>query len=314
MKRLGIHIIAMVAFITSCVTPGEIDILRDRTWSVFGLLGADKAPVVFVYALSEIGGYVYNSGAEIILEDLQTDALIPLTLVIATDEAFLGTREFPFDQDWTGKIYYYSTADLAPLPVSDYKVHIRLKDEVGIAEISFPEAEDFNNVEIRQQQNQDGSMVDRLIMNLPIPDADQLIKYEILIDQQIDLLTPIEFDTISGDPMVYDTLSFPFLVEVTSNNYLTRGQVIEKEGEFTYNLTNNLPAYANNQDPYLLNVRLRNYSEALVTYFESVSEQDNGSVFDPFVEPNIIESNIDGLLGVIGTYSYSEELILEYQR
>ncbi|MCP4123096.1 MAG: DUF4249 family protein [Bacteroidetes bacterium] len=312
MKKIIFHIILYTSLFSSCVTPREIDILRDITWTVFGLVGEDKAPVIFVYAKSEDGGFIYNNEAEIVLEEQNSGALIRLTPVIAENEAFLGTREFPFDQDWAGNIYYFTSPGYQPLPASNYKVRIKLEEQIGIADISFPSVESFTNVSLHRQTNQEGQVIDRLKMKMNGIGVDQLVKWEIAIDQLINIVAPTAYDSVSGDPIDHDTLSFPFLAEITPKNYITAEKVTQNDGVFNYKLSGNLPSYENNQSPYILNVRLRNYSDALVSYFESVIDQQAGTIFNPFIEPVTIESNIEGLFGVIGTYSYSQDYILEY--
>jgi hypothetical protein len=54
-------------------------------------------------------------------------------------------------------------------------------------------------------------------------------------------------------------------------------------------------------------------AQEVVEYFKSIEEQDNSSLYDPFIEPVFIKSNIDGIIGLIGTYSYSPPHWIEYQ-
>ena len=308
-----LSLLLIISIQWSCVAPNEIEILGEQQWTVFGLAGQDSAPVIFIYKVTEEQGFIYNTSAEILVTHIGSGISTQLIPVIAGEELNNSTHEFPFDEDWSGHRIYYTTIASTPLPGGDYQFDIDLGKERGVTNISLPEVVDFSNVEIRTNTNSNGNEVDRVYMSIDDISGVDLYKWEISIEQVITVNTPIEFDPVSGDPIVFEESPILFSRINLPNNYITEEKIIEAENEFKYNLSANFPDFPYTEETYLLNVRLRHYSDDLVNYFTSVNEQQAGAIFDPFIEPVFIHSNIDGLNGIIGTYAYSQNFILEYQ-
>lgn len=302
MRRKVLHIIIVFLSLASCISPGEIDVMKPGAMTVFGLVGEGRAPVIFIYRIGETGGFLYDPRAEVRFEPLDGGPAISLEAVRATSEPFLGTREFPFDVDPFGRIYYYSTPGGTALPARPYRVTVKSGEERGVADVRFPEPEIFENVSITSGTDGDGNRIDRLRMGIGLPGDDRYVKWEIAVNQVFQV----------ADPATGDTLQVPFNVMITPDNYIAPEDVLEREGDFSYNLTANLPDYGD--EPYALQVRLRSFCDDLTAYFRSVEAQNDGSVYDPFFEPITITSNLEGMFGVIGAYSLSSPVLLQYQR
>jgi hypothetical protein len=321
LKKIRRHILiglcalsALVAgMLPSCIAPNEIEILGDAPWTVYGIVGEDQRPIVFVYKIPGSSAFVYNASARITFRHGASGLSTALVPVIAGDELYYNVNEFPFGEDWSGKIVYYTTPGNLELPGGNYDVEIDLGKQSGSAELYLPPRVGFSKVEIRESVNAGGQNVKRVLMSIADIPGDDLYKWEISIDQVIPVQIPVAFDPVSGEPVAFEDSPVLFSQEITPNNYIDEAKIVEEENEFRYNLTSNFPDFPYTDETYRINVRLRHYSADLVEYFQSIDDQVAGAIFDPFIEPVFIRSNIEGLPGVIGTYAYSQDYWLEFR-
>lgn len=306
MRKLMIHILFVLFAAVSCVTPNELDVIDNTGWVAFGLSGTGKTPVIFIYHTGNT--LVYHYSAKITYTDMSTGEIYVLQKV-EDDPDFVPSREFPFPADALGHIVYYTNEELVPAPGNKYRVDLDLGVEQGTAEITMPLPEDFTDVQL--DQNRNGTA--KLVMTIPVPEAYTLYKYEILVDQYVDVNEPTDYDPVTGEPVAFTTVPHYVNMVITPNNYITPDRLAE-DPVFVCDLNENLPDFEYTDENYQLNVRLRRYGTELAEYFQSVDIQSDAWVTDPFTEPVFIRSNLDGILGVIGTYAYSDDLLLEYQR
>ena len=300
---------ACSSIVLSCVAPVTIPLGGNSDWVVFGLMGEDKPPVVFVYGVDVSGGFMtYHPNANIEVVDEQSNQSFRLEKIINGNLDNVGTNEYPFTQDTDGNIIYYSSGNFRPRSGGLYTINFNLGDEEGVAEVEMPTVVNLSRTEIITNNND----VDRLYMSIDDIEGEDYYKWEILIDQLLPLQLPL-FDSTGEMTGIIDT-TLTIHEVITPNNYITESKIAENQNEFRYNLTSNIPDYTDQVETYFLNVRLRHYGKEVVEYFESLSEQGSTYITDPFTEPVFIRSNIDGLIGMIGTYSYSADLFLEYQR
>jgi hypothetical protein len=299
----------MAVTTVSCVDPIDNELGGNSQWVVYGLMGENEAPVIFVYGVQIINNQlIYNYDAEIIVKDQTTNQSFTLYPAINEMLQNIGSSEFPFGQDIFGNVVYYTSNTFKPVKGRSYLVTFNLGAERGSALVSLPESRDFSEVRLNNPNNE----VRRLIMSIDDDlEEDNYYKWEVRVNQTLDLVFTT-IDTTSGDTienLVSQTINAQFLPD----NYIGEAAIIENENIFRLNLEGSLINYPDVDETYWLNVRLRHYGKEVVEYFKSIEEQDNSSLYDPFIEPVFIKSNIDGLIGLLGTYSYSPPHWIEYQ-
>jgi hypothetical protein len=312
-KNIALMLPLVFALLQSCIAPNEIEVLVADDWTVFGIAGQDRAPVVFIYKVSLEAGFSYNYSADVVAYNEVADVAIPLVPVMADGELNIGTNEFPFGNDWSGRIVYYTTPGGSVLPGGDYTVYIRDGDKEASCRLVTPSSVGFSDVEVRRSVNDNGEAVSRLFMTIDDTEGNDLYKWEISVDQVIPVQVAVEFDPDSGEPTQFETEEVLFRREITPDNYITEANLQENDRTFTYNLSAGFPRFDHTEVTYLIHVRLRHYSHELMEFFGSSMEQREGPIFDPFAEPVFIRSNISGLPGVIAAYAYSNDYLLEYQ-
>lgn len=306
-------VLALSGLLPSCVAPNEIEVINRNQWTVFGLVGEDRPPVIFLYRLSLRAGFVYHESATIVLEHTVTGTEVPLVPTIAGGELDYSFNEFPFDEDLLGRIIYYTTPGGLPIPAGNYTVHLDTGDRHAKCSLYQPEAVPFSRVEILRSVNGNGNTVSWLHMGIDDIPGEDLYKWEVRVDQVVPVQVAVDFDPDTGEPTAFAEDPVTIRFEATPNNYITEERIEDAENDFRFNLSANLPDFDYTEETYFISVRLRHYEDALAAYFQSITDQQDGAVFDPFFEPVFIQSNIDGLPGVIASYVYSEEIILEYQ-
>ncbi|MEZ5002463.1 MAG: hypothetical protein R2730_05440 [Chitinophagales bacterium] len=292
----------------SCVDPKNIPLGHSSDWVVFGLIGENSAPVVFVYGVQTASGkLVYNENALITITNKNTGSIATLECVKNDTAQYYDTNEFPFSKDASGQFMYYSTNDFQATTNVVYEVMIDLGDERSKATLQLPEQHHFSTVEMITNGNGNQS----LHMSIQDPDDSSYYKWEVSYDQSLEI--PVEtIDSLTGDTSY--SVDYVNVNQIfTSNNYITNTRIIENENNFQFSLSQNIYDYPEIEESYLLNVRLRHYGQEVADYFESIKRQNEIWPFDPFVEPVFIESNLDGLIGLVGTFTYSNDLLLEYQ-
>jgi len=309
MKSLFYKILILMAVSFSCVEPNNIELGGNSQWVVYGLMGENEAPIIFVYGVQIINNQlIYNYNAEIIVTDQTTNQRFVLYPAINEILQNIGGSEFPFGEDILGNVVYYTSNIFKPIKGHSYRVTFNLGEESGSTVISLPESRDFSNIRL----NSANSDVRRLIMSIDDDiNQDNYYKWEVRIDQTLAIVFTT-IDTTSGDT-IENLVNQEIKAEFLPDNYIGEAAIIENENIFRFNLTGNLINYPDVEENYLLNVRLRHYGKEVVEYFKSIEQQDNSSLYDPFIEPVFIKSNIDGIIGLLGTYSYSQPYLLEYQ-
>lgn len=294
--------------IVSCIDPKNIPLGTSSEWVVFGLIGEDKEPVIFVYGVErEFGKLFYNEDALITITNKTSGEITTLESVFNDTLKYYKTNEFPFSNDLRGDFIYYSSNSFKAQTGVNYEIEFDLGNEKGKSLVRLPSREVFSSVELINN----GMGNKNILMSIQNPDTNSYYKWEVSIDQTFEYQTP-SIDSINGDTN-YISESLILMADYTPNNYITKTRIEENENSFVFNIVQNIGYYPNIEEPYYLNVRLRHYGKEVVDYFESINRQNEISSFDPFVEPVFIKSNIDGLIGLVGTFTYSNDLILEYQ-
>jgi hypothetical protein len=309
MKWMKLNILILMTLCFSCVAPNDIELGGNSQWVVYGLVGENEAPVIFVYGVQIVNNQlIYNYEAEIEITDQQTNQKFMLYPAINQNLQNIGSSEFPFGQDIFGNVVYYTSNIFKPQKGRNYSVNLNLGSERGAAILRLPESIDFSNVELRQNDND----VSRVLMSID-DDASQenYYKWEVRVNQTLNIPF-LSIDTTSGDT-IENIVNQEINAQFLPSNYINEVEIIENENVFKFNLSANLIDYPDFEETYLLNVRLRHFGTEVVEYFKSIEEQDNSSLYDPFIEPVFIKSNIDGIIGLIGTYSYSPPHWIEYQ-
>ena len=293
----------------SCVDPIDIPLGGNSDWVVFGYLGEGKPPVIFVYGVSLARNQlIYNYDAKISVTDETTQQTYELRVAINEDLNKIYPSEYPFGEDALGNLVYYTSNEFVPIEGRSYQIDFDLsEEEKGVSNVEIPASINFSEVEMVTNN----SGVTRLLMSINDAPEKNYYKWEVKIDQNI-AIPVLEVDSLSGDSSTLFT-DQQFFVEFMPNNFISEEQIEENDNIFRLNLSASLIDFENVEENYELNVRLRHYGKEVVEYFESIREQNTGSLYDPFIEPIFIKSNIDGVIGLIGTYSYSESTLLEYQ-
>ena len=292
----------------SCVTPNDIPLGGNSDWVVFGYLGENEAPVVIVYSVAiPDGNPIYHPDASVTILDKNSGESFLLEQVINDSTFPFETNEYPFTEDIFGNFIYYTSSNFKAQQNSSYRIDFDLITESGSAEVEMPEPRSFSNVEL---QTSSGG-VTRAIMSIDDEEGDDYYRWEIKVNQTLDLMIT-ETDTLTGEDSTYNLIQ-DVNETFIPGRFINDIRIEQEENIFRFNLTNNLIDYDNNDEIYQLNFRLRHYGKEVVEYFTSIQEQNGGALYDPFIEPVFIKSNIDGLIGMIGTYSYSEPIFLDYQ-
>lgn len=308
MKYYWFNILISVIFLGSCVTPNDIELGGNSDWVVFGYLGEDEAPVIIVYSVAiPNGNPIYHYDAAIKLTDKNTGEVYLFEKVINDSTFPLGTNEYPFTKDVFNNFVYYSSTTFKAKQNGKYSIEFDLITESGFTEVNMPEPRSFSNVELQIS----GGGVTRAFMSIDDKEGDDYYRWEIKVNQTLDLMIT-ETDTLTGEDSTYNLIQDVNEVFIPGR-FINDERIQQEENTFSFNLTSNLTNYENNDEVYQLKFRLRHYGKEVVDYFTSIQEQNGGSLYDPFIEPVFIESNIDGLIGLIGTYSYSEPIFLDYQ-
>ncbi len=300
--------ILLCCLLSFCVEPQNIELGGDSSWVVFGLIGENSIPVVFIYGVQNVQGkLIYNKNAVVKITDVATEEVTILQPVFNDTTEFYNTNEFPFTRDAQGNIVYYSSDNFKAKTGASYEVDFDLGDESGQANITIPEEASFSEVQVFE--NDIGKKI--VQMSIDVIKPRQYYKWEVSVDQLIQYEAPI-IDTILGDT-IYELNSVQAKQYFVQRNYVTDEKISDNDNLFNFNMSNNITDYPFVDETYNVNVRLRHYAQEVVDYFESIEEQSNAPLYDPFVEPVFIKSNIDGLIGLIGAFSYSPDLLLQYQ-
>ncbi|MEZ5009038.1 MAG: DUF4249 family protein [Chitinophagales bacterium] len=294
--------------IVSCIDPKNIPLGTSSEWVVFGLMGEDKEPVIFVYGVErEFGRLIYNKEALITITNQNSGEISTLESVVNDTSKYYKTNEFPFATDLRGDFIYYSSNSFKAQTGINYEIEIDLGNEKGKSLVVLPSRERFSSVELVNN----GIVNQNILMSIENPDTNSYYKWDVSIDQSFSYDTPF-IDSINGDTN-YISENLVLRETYTPNIYISKNRIEESENSFVFNIVQNIGYYPNIEEPFYLNVRLRHYGKEVVDYFESINRQNEISSFDPFVEPVFIKSNIDGLIGLVGTFTYSNDLLLEYQ-
>lgn len=311
MRRRILHIIAVLFLSVSCVTPEEITILENERWSVFGLLGEEDAPMFFVYTNTEFGTFQYRDDADITLTDKQTGAEYRLSAKRKTANDFIASSAFPFDFDLFGNLVLYTSDDDRPLPSADYDISIEFDDVRGTAEAIRPEVVEFASIEVRL--GAEGSTEsDQIFLAIDDQPGADHYKWSVTVDEIIDVQQPLEYND-QGEPVSFTTEPFEVSILARPNRYITEEVIEERENQFNYNLSTNIPDFDFTTEEYQIQIQLLHFSDEFSEYLYSIEDQQNGAVFDPFIEPIFIKSNIDGIPGAIGTYAVSADYVVDYK-
>lgn len=308
MFRRCLFSLIIFAIFTNCVEPQNIELGGNSQWVVYGLIGENSAPIVFIYGVQNVNeGFIYNRSAKIEITDVSTGETVPLQPIINDTSMYYDLNEFPFSKDASGNIIYYSSPNFKAKAGATYDITFDLDEETGKATVNIPKHVNFSEVDIKENSNGDKI----LQMSIDVLERSQYYKWEVNIDQMIEYQT-LSIDTISGDT-IYDINSIYTKQTFLPEYYIDDEEISSNGNLFRFSLSNNLTDYSFVEDSYNVNVRLRHYGKEVVDYFQSIEAQSNAPVYDPFVEPVFIKSNIDGLIGLIGTFSYSPDLFLQYQ-
>lgn len=307
MNRILCILSIVVLAWTSCVKPNKVILGEDNKWVVFAMMGEDKEPVFYVYGSQPFEGRLrYNFSAEISITDVETNKSYFLSPRINDTLKYYDTHEYPFRVDIFDEIVYYSSDEFRAEANKTYEVEIVADGEVGNATVELPAQVDFSGVELIGQPGNE-----KIAMTINDMPEENYYKWEISVNQNFEIEAST-IDSISGDTtlMVND---YYYSNTQSTPNYITDNILADENNIFFFDLSLDLPELQQFDSSVDIEVRLRNYSKAVIDYFNSVRAQQLVNSSDPFVESVSIISNIDGMLGLVGSFNYSEPVVISYQ-
>lgn len=297
---------------SSCVRNIEIDVEGDRKVVVYGMLEAGKEPRIYLYKSIpfeldvSIPPLSFINDAQVFL--INNDERILLSPRQGYEKTiFRGLYQPGIDMQDSVLVTYY-TADFLINSGETYQLEVNYEDDQITSSTQVPETVEFKNALIEKDTtvNGDGETIirDRLVLTFDDqPGKENYYKYTVDYQQEV---------VIQGD-------SGPETVRV--NYSFLRNRFISDEGNdgktfrIRFVVDDKVNTFQNPDYIFQLQTTLLNYDPEFIRFNSSLVQQggDEEGLLNPFREPVIIKSNINGGLGIFSALAQSKVSVVPYQ-
>lgn len=296
----------------SCVRNVEIDVRGGRKVVVYGLLEANKEPRLYLYKSLpfeldlSVRPLEFINDAQVFL--IIGDEKIPLRPQQAFEKTIFRGLYQPDDVNPDSVLVTFWTAPIIIQSGQNYELEVLVNDDRITASTTVPEVIDFKNAKMVKDTTLDdeGSQVIRDLLELTFDDDSSGINfYKYTVDYQ-------QVAVVQGE-------EGPTTIRV--NYSFLRSRFISDEGNngrsfrIRFLVSDKVNTFQNPDYVFNLQTTLISYDPRLVEFNRSLVRQgdDDFSVLDPFREPVIIKSNIEGGLGIFSSMAQSPVRIVQYQ-
>jgi Domain of unknown function (DUF4249) len=296
----------------SCVRNIEIDIEGDNKVVVYGMLEAGKEPRIYLYRSIpfeldvSVPPLSFINDAQVFL--INNDERILLSPQQGYEKTiFRGLYQPGIDQQDSVLVTYYST-DISVKSGETYQLEVNYDGEQITSSTQVPEVIEWKSAIIEKDTsvNDEGETIIRDLLVLTFddpPGKENYYKYTVDYQQEV---------VIQGD-------SGPETVRV--NYSFLRNRFISDEGNdgrtfrIRFIVDDKVNTFQNPDYVFQLQTTLINYDPFFINFNRSLIQQggDEESLLNPFREPVIIKSNINGGLGIFSSLAQSEVTIVPYQ-
>jgi hypothetical protein len=313
MNRL-LMISALLLFLTgsSCVRNVEIEVNGRRQVVVYSVLEAGKTPRVFLYK-----SLPYEFDLSINPVEFITDAtvllkvngqIIDLSPQQSFDKTiFSGIYQPDLVQQDSVPVRFFS-ADHKVLHGQTYELEVFYQDQKLQARTRVPNAVDFSSVSVLRDTivDEDGELIIRDLLELKLQDdASERNYYKYTVAYQ----QTSELETETGPEIIRVNYNFlrPRFISDEGNN----GRIFT----IRFLLSDKVNTFQNPDLVFDIQTTLLSYAPDLFEFNLSLIRQggDEELVINPFREPVIIRSNIEGGLGIFSALSESRQWTVPYR-
>lgn len=303
MTKIFPYLILILVAFSSCVSNTDLSLgFKERT-VVYSVLLEGSEPQIFFYKSEPFEISISNKpirfidNAEVYL--IFNGEKVPLSLEKKYQKSvFFGFFE-PEDLITDSILVSYYTAPIRILPNVRYQLEAIINGETITAETTVPATPEVTETSIVTEiQTDDEGLkynVDYLQIKFnDIIGKENFYKYRVFYNQEL----IIEQKDSNGVFLGFDTIKVGY-------NYL-RGRFISDDNDdgevFTikFMLNNRVNTYGDSTYVFSLMSNVISYDPSLIRFNSSLSnqQQDDGGVLDPFKEPVLVKSNINGGLGI----------------
>jgi hypothetical protein len=313
MKRLVPILILILSLVEwSCVRNVEIDIRAGRKVVVYGLLEANKEPRIYLYKSLpfeldlSVRPLEFIRDAQVFL--ISGDEKIPLRPQQAFEKTIFRGLYQPDDVIQDSVPVTFWTAPIVIQSGQNYELEVFVNDDKIKASTTVPKVIDFKKTRIVKDTTRDdeGNQVIRDLLELIFDDDSSAVNfYKYTVDYQQEAVVQGEEGPLTIR-VNYSFLLPTFISDEGKNGRSFRIRFLVSDKVNTF------------QNPdYIFNLQttLISYDPRLIEFNRSLIRQgdDDFIVLDPFREPVIIKSNIEGGLGIFSSMAQSPVRIVQYQ-
>lgn len=313
MRRIfPIWMFIVALFHSSCVRNIEINVDGDSKVVVYGMLEAGKEPRIYLYRSLpfeldvSVSPLSFINDAQVFL--INNDERILLSPQQGYEKTiFRGLYQPDIDMPDSVLVTYYTT-DISVRSGETYRLEVNYEGEQITSSTQVPEVVEWKSATIEKDTsvNSDGETIirDRLVLTFDDPPGkENYYKYTVDYQQEV---------VVQGD-------SGPETVRV--NYSFLRRSFISDEGndgrgfKIRFVVDDKVNTFQNPDYVFQLQTTLINYDPAFIRFNRSLVRQggDEEGLLNPFREPVIIKSNINGGLGIFTSLAQSDVTIVPYQ-
>lgn len=313
MKRLS-SIITLSLLLTqwSCVRNVEIDIREGRKVVVYGLLEANKEPRIYLYKSLpfeldlSVRPLEFITDAQVFL--IAGEERIPLSPRQAYEKTIFRGLYQPDEVIADSVLVTYWTASTIIQSGRNYELEVLVNDGTIRSSTTVPRVIDFKDAKMVKDTTQDdeGNDVIRDLLELTFVDDSSMVNfYKYTVDYQQEAV-------VQGE-------QGPLTIRV--NYSFLRPRFISDEGNngrtfrIRFLMSDKVNTFQNPDYVFDLQSTLISYDPRLIEFNRSLVRQgdDDFSVLDPFREPVIVKSNIEGGLGIFSSMAQSPVRLVRYK-
>lgn len=328
MKKINLIFLVIIVLCQSCIRNLDLDLNFEPKLVVYSIISPNGNPEVFLYESVPFELQTQNFKVEFV-ETAKVYISDESKTVELTGKRYYTKNFFNglFDpeKDYDSSEVFSYKGEFKFLPGKTYFLEILYNGETIKSSTTIPEKVQLNSTKLQREEKLAGNgepyFEDKLILNFDDPKSIlNYYKYSVSYNQTVIVDKQIGVDTITGLPIfVKDTNNLQY-------RYLYRKYIPDQDlnGDNTYNFDGQNHAFEflisdkinlfNNPD-YVFNVRtvLRNYNKSIYDYKQTSDDQsDEIGLSDPFTEPILIKSNIEGGLGIFSSFCDSDPIIVTY--
>lgn len=328
MKKTIFILLIINILCQSCIRNIDLDLNFEPKLVVYGIISPNSNPEIFLYESvpleiqNQSNNVKFVQTAKVFISDGEKTSEL-FGKAYYTKNFFNGL--YNPEKDYDSSLVYSYKGEFNFLPGKTYILEITYNGKTIKASTTIPNKVQLNSSTLQREEkigeNGQPYFEDKIILNFDDPKSiANYYKYSISYNQTVIVDKQIGIDTITGLPInIKDTNILQF-------RYLDRKYVPDKvlEGEDTYDfdgqnhefeflISNRINLFNNPDYIFYVKTSLRNYNKSIYDYKKtSDSQSDEVGLSDPFTEPILIKSNVEGGLGIFSSFCDSDPIIVVY--